>query len=90
MILLLVDAGFRVSIATGLALLAMVLLRRRSAAVRHWVLTTAIVCALALPALQFVVPRWSVAPRLPLPLTEAVPRSLVVTEDAVAAIDSGS
>src|SRR5688500_13235571 len=35
------------------------LLRRRSAALRHWVLAAGVVCAAALPFLTAVVPTWS-------------------------------
>jgi beta-lactamase regulating signal transducer with metallopeptidase domain len=45
-----------------LALGAIALLRHRSAALRHWVLATAIACAALMPMLEIVVPAW------PLPL----------------------
>lgn len=48
----------KVSLIMGLALLATACLRRRSAAVRHWVLSVAIVCAAVVPLLQVVVPSW--------------------------------
>jgi hypothetical protein len=38
------------------------LLRRRSAAVRHWVLAAGIACAAATPLLEIVVPVWGVSP----------------------------
>ena len=34
------------------------LLRKRSAAVRHWVLAATIVCAMLMPALEMLVPSW--------------------------------
>ena len=50
----------RQSIVLLLALGATALLRRRSAAVRHWILTMAIGSALAMPLLVLVSPRWQV------------------------------
>jgi beta-lactamase regulating signal transducer with metallopeptidase domain len=69
---LLLDSALRVSVVTGLALVAIMLLRGRSAAIRHWVLAAATACALALPALQPVVPSWQVAVAIPAPLSRAV------------------
>jgi TonB family protein len=69
---LLLDSVLRVSVVTGLALVAIILLRGRSAAIRHWVLAAATVCALALPALQPVVPSWQVSVAMPAPLARAV------------------
>ena len=43
------------------ALAATTLMRKRSAAVRHWVLSAAIVCAAATPVLERVVPAWHLA-----------------------------
>ena len=57
----LLDTAIKASVLVGVALVAATLLRRQSAAVRHWVLAAAIACALALPALQFGVPAgWTV------------------------------
>jgi len=52
----------KVSLVLLLGLSAAALLRRRSAAVRHWVLAATIVCAAATPLLELIVPSW----RLPL------------------------
>lgn len=41
------------------ALAASFLLRRRSAALRHWVLAAGVVCAASVPVLSTVVPAWS-------------------------------
>jgi TonB family protein len=51
------------SLVVLMALLAVMLLRRRSASVRHCVLAAAIVCAVAVPALTFVVPAWQMPTR---------------------------
>jgi TonB family protein len=49
------------SIVVVIALAAAALLRRRSAAVRHWILASAIVCAALTPALGSIVPSWRAA-----------------------------
>ena len=48
----------KVSLIVLLGLATTSLLRKRSAAVRHWVLAAAIVCAAATPLLERVVPVW--------------------------------
>ena len=48
----------KVSLIVLFGLLATTLLRKQSAAVRHWVLAAALVCAAATPALRLVVPAW--------------------------------
>ncbi len=55
---------------TGLA--ATALLHRRSAAVRHWVLTTTLVACVCIPALELTLPSWSI----PLPFTSPATSSL--------------
>lgn len=75
MIPLLIDGAFRVSIVMGIALAAAALLRRHSAAFRHWILAAAIVCSLLLPAFQVFVPQWPVAPGMSWPLTASDPGS---------------
>jgi TonB family protein len=54
------DSTLKVSlvVCAGLALAG--LLRRRSAAARHWVLAATVVCAAALPLLEQLVPAWGV------------------------------
>ena len=51
----------KVSLVILAGLGASALLRRRSAAVRHWILATALLCAAALPPLETVLPSWSIA-----------------------------
>ena len=51
----------KTSLVVLVALAATALMRHRSAAVRHWVLSAAIVCAAATPALELLVPSWHVA-----------------------------
>lgn len=48
----------KISALLFVGLLATLLLRRRSAALRHWVLASAIACAALMPALELVVPAW--------------------------------
>ena len=59
---LLLDTTIKVSLIVGLALAATVLLRRQSAALRHWVLAAAIICASATPLFTVVVPSWDFPP----------------------------
>lgn len=54
----LLDSTLKVSVIVLMALCAVVVLRRRSAAVRHWVLSVAITCAVAAPVLSLVAPSW--------------------------------
>src|SRR5437762_9565305 len=51
----------KASVIVLVALAATALMRRRSAAVRHWVLSAAIVCAAAAPGLELLVPSWHVS-----------------------------
>jgi beta-lactamase regulating signal transducer with metallopeptidase domain len=65
----------KVALLVAVALIALLLLRRQSAALRHWVLALGIVCAALTPAVVVIVPEWhvpigrgfSVAPVEPLP-----------------------
>ena len=57
---LVVDVTVRMSLIVLVSLGATVALARRSAALRHWVLTVGIACAAATPLLQFVLPSWQV------------------------------
>ena len=56
MTVVVLESVLRVAVVTALALVATLMLRGRSAALRHWVLATGTVCALALPVLQPLVP----------------------------------
>jgi HEAT repeat protein/beta-lactamase regulating signal transducer with metallopeptidase domain len=61
-----VDAGLRASVLLGVAGLAALLLRRGSAAARHFVWTLGLLGALALPVVSALVPAWKL-PLLPAP-----------------------
>jgi len=52
------EITLKVSSVLLVALLVTVFLRRRSAALRHWVLTAAIACSLSIPLLLLIVPAW--------------------------------
>ena len=60
----LLDATLKTSFILGFALAAVTVARNASAAVRHWMLSAAIVCALATPALALFVPSWQIGPGL--------------------------
>jgi TonB family protein len=55
---LLVDAAIKTSLILLFALMAVFLLRRRSAAMRHWLLAVAIACVAIAPLLTPVAPSW--------------------------------
>lgn len=57
----LLDVTIKVSLIVLVALAATMLLRTRSAAVRHWVLSAALLCAAATPVLQLIVPTWQLS-----------------------------
>ncbi len=57
---LLLDSILKTSIILAAALVALALMRGRSASLRHWVLSVAIACALAAPALSLVLPSWGI------------------------------
>ena len=63
----------KVSLILLIAFATCALLRRRSAAVRHWVLAAAILCAAAIPVAERLVPSW--------PVTVATPTILRRSED---------
>ena len=57
---LLIATALKTTIVLLAALAGRTLVYRQSAAVRHWVLAVAIGCALLMPALAYVAPRWQV------------------------------
>jgi len=75
----------KASVIVLVALAATTLMRKRSAAVRHWVLSAAIVCAAATPLLELVVPSWHLALGATAPVRErdaAVPRAAASSQTA--------
>jgi beta-lactamase regulating signal transducer with metallopeptidase domain len=63
----LLDVVFDTSAILMIALLAMLLLRRSTAALRHWVLASALYCAALAPLAEMALPEW----RLPVAVTLA-------------------
>jgi hypothetical protein len=59
-----------VSLVVVCALGVAAALRHRSAALRHWVLSAAIMCALAAPLVQIVAPSWRLPRTSPAAVTE--------------------
>ena len=57
---LLLDSTLKVSLVVIVGLAVAALLRNRSAAARHWVLAAAMLCAMAMPVLELVVPTWGI------------------------------
>jgi beta-lactamase regulating signal transducer with metallopeptidase domain len=55
---LLIEFAIKISLIVALGLLAASLLRRRSAALRHWMLAASLAAALATPLLTQVAPAW--------------------------------
>ena len=58
---LLLSVTIKIAVLMLGALAATALLHRRSAAVRHWVLTTALVGCVSIPALELLMPAWSIS-----------------------------
>jgi TonB family protein len=54
------DGTLKVSLVIIIGLTAASFLRGRSAALRHWILATTIVAAMAVPVLEWIVPAWQV------------------------------
>lgn len=67
------DLGLRASVVVLVALAASLMLRRRSAALRHWVLAAGILSALAVAPLGIALPAWD------LPLQPEAPPLLTAT-----------
>ena len=82
---LLFDSTVKVSLIVLMALVARALLRRRSAAVRHWVLSVAIACAAAMPLLALMVPAWHIVPGAFSPEPPAAQSESVVSTTTIVA-----
>jgi integral membrane sensor domain MASE1 len=67
---LLLEAALKISLLIALGLMAVAFLRRHSAALRHWMLATAIAAALAAPMLMAVAPAWRLPVDSPLNLEQ--------------------
>jgi TonB family protein len=69
---ILVESAIKVSLIVSCAIAASMLLRSRSAALRHWVLSMAIASAALAPLLQIAGPSWEVPIALPSVVQRAV------------------
>ena len=93
---LLAAAVLDVSAVLLVALAANTMLRRQSAALRHWILTVAILSALAAPALELAMPTWTLpAPASRWATTVVAPGTLavfesIVSSDAITSTGTGS
>jgi beta-lactamase regulating signal transducer with metallopeptidase domain len=92
MTLFLLNTTIKISLIVFVALATLVLLRRRSAAVRHFVLAVSLACAAATPALRLVAPAWQATAGTWLTASRAVliDRPLAVLEEAPATPASGT
>ena len=77
MTLLLLNTTIKTSLIVLAALLAIALMRRHSAATRHFVLAVALACAAATPVLRLVAPAWQ--PASPM---QIIDRPLAVFDDS--------
>ncbi|HKH72688.1 MAG TPA: M56 family metallopeptidase [Vicinamibacterales bacterium] len=69
--ILLLEAAIKIALVIVIGLIAVVIFHRRPAALRHWMLTTAIVVSLATPLMIILAPSWS----LPVETTSGVTRN---------------
>jgi beta-lactamase regulating signal transducer with metallopeptidase domain len=74
----LLESAVKTSLVLGLAMLILLCLRHRSAALRHWVLATAIGAALATPALMLL-PSWSLPVPASAPAADREVRSTIAS-----------
>jgi TonB family protein len=80
MTLLLLNTTIKISLIVLAALAATMLLRQRSAAVRHFVLAFALACAAATPFVRVIAPAWRPASSL-----QVIDRPLAVLDDSAPA-----
>jgi beta-lactamase regulating signal transducer with metallopeptidase domain len=89
MTLFLLNTTIKISLIVVVALAALVLLRRRSAAVRHFVLAVALACAAATPALRLVAPAWQATSSwLPTSRVQLIDRPLSVLDESASSTPS--
>src|SRR5690349_1847328 len=80
---LLIDNTVRITLIILIGLVARLMLRGRSAAVRHWVLAVSILCAASAPMLGVVAPVWEISIFSAPPAAAADPKlsSTVITTE---------
>ena len=71
----LLGSTLKVSLVVLAGLVVATALRKRSAAARHWVLAASLLCAMAMPALELVVPAWGTFLPLSAPVAQSTPRA---------------
>ena len=86
----LLESTIKMSLVLAAGLAAAALLRRRSAALRHWVLTAAVLCAAITPLLQATMPAWHVPAFSALVGRRLAPIVLLVPVPYVQAADGGA
>jgi hypothetical protein len=57
----LLDSALKMSVILAMSLTAVFLARNRSAALRHWFLTAAIVLSAFIPVIGMLLPQWHIA-----------------------------
>ena len=83
------ETALRVSMVLLLSLVAAAMTRRRSAALRHWILATGVVGAMAMPVLQGIAPRWHMPhERISTAVTSAMPIVSEIVAPRLTATDS--
>ncbi len=85
----LLESTIKMSLVLAAGLAAAALLRRRSAALRHWVLTAAVLCAAITPLLQATMPAWHLPALSTLVGRRLAPIVLLVPVPYVQAADAG-
>jgi len=85
MTLILLNTTIKISLIVIGALAATSLLRRQSAAVRHFVLAVALACAAATPVVRLVAPAWQSTSRM-----QVIDRPLAVFDDSLPAVASAA
>ena len=89
MTMFLLNATLKTSVIVVVALVTNAMLRRRSAAVRHFVLAAALACAAATPALRLVAPAWqATAAWLPTSRVLLIDRPLSVLDESASSTPS--
>jgi beta-lactamase regulating signal transducer with metallopeptidase domain len=58
--MIVLSVSIKIAVVLLGALIASIMLRRQTAALRHWVLTTALVCSLCVPVLELALPAWAI------------------------------
>jgi hypothetical protein len=88
---LLLNTTIKISLIVLVALLTTMVLRRRSAAIRHFVLAAALACAAATPAVRFIAPAWQTSARwFDSSRLRLIDRPLAVFDDTTPAVTASA